>query len=319
MQSLLALVLLGSFAAGQTINCNSFGIPDDYQGHKGWRASTKDCAAATNNLESKFGQSVPEPIQGCTSIATSGECEISMCDSTNARADIDYAAVWAAARVIHARHKADGNVAGYISLDDYSDPGHFKTFVKVAKKGSPDPSNKRKRELPGQTDYPNILDEREEVTVADHSSLKKRTNNLVSNFTDTQIQGTHGLYTNIQAGWGPNEPQPDVQLQNAMENLLWDWNSAQGNPSTLRAPAYMAPGENLIEFEWAAHNNHNIDDIRADERSPILYAAIRFRQAMTGHPGNFAMQVRRGGETIGHLIIRVFWAGLDAALADVCA
>lgn len=44
----------------------------------------------------------------------------------------------------------DGNVAGYVSLDDYNDAGGFKTFVKVARKSSPNPHGKRKRSLFGR-------------------------------------------------------------------------------------------------------------------------------------------------------------------------
>lgn len=328
MQSLLPIVLFGGLAAGQIVNCNSLGISDGFQGYDKWRASTKDCADATNNLESHFGEIVPEAGQGCTIVAESGDCAVSMCDSTNIRTAISYEAVWTAARIIHARHKANGNVAGYVSIDDYSDAGGFKTFVKVARKDSPDPSNKRKRSLFGRR---SAMDQPREVDVSltddgavnttdsfEHSLLEARQDRHWWNRDTRNIPGTNGLYANIRVGWGSEEPMADNQLQNGMENLLNDWNAAQGSPSSIRPAAYMAPGENLIEFEWAAHNNHNVDAITPAERSVLLYWAIRERQDQGGNWENFAMQIRRGGESVGHLIIRVFWAGLEDAIAGVC-
>ncbi|KAF7544832.1 hypothetical protein G7Z17_g9644 [Cylindrodendrum hubeiense] len=329
MPSIIPFVLLslGSFqlAAGQIVNCNSLGIPNGFQGHDQWRASTKDCAEATNKLEAQFGEVVPEASNGCVSLATSGDCEISMCDSTDVRRAIYYESVWTAARIVHARHKADGNVAGYVSLDDYSDTGGFKTFVKVARKDTPNPQGKRKRGLLGRQSAL-ILDEREEtkdVEVrnwsgkdSEYPDLDKRANNNWWSKDTRNIPNT-GLYANIRAAWGPGETIATEQLENGMENLLIDWNNAQGDPSSLRPSAYMAPGEMLIEFEWAAHNNHNVNDVTPDERVELLHWAVQERQTYGGQE-NFSMQIRRGQESLGHLIIRVFWAGLNDALADVC-
>ena len=328
MQPLLAFVLFGGFAVGQIVNCNSFGIPDGYQGHDKWRASTKDCADATNKLEDSFGQIIPQAIQGCLSLATAGDCEVSVCDSQNVRRAISYEAVWTAARIVHARHKEGGNVAGYVSIDDYADADGFKVFIKVARKDTPDPQNKRRRSLFGRR---SVLDEVEarseppsaEATVngteaAEGMLLEARDERHWWNRDIRYVPGTNGLYTNIRAGWGAREEMPEDQMQNGMDNLLREWNGATGSPSSLRPPAYMAPGENMIEFEWAAHNNHNIGAVSEEERSALLYWAIQERQEQGDHWENFAMQIRRGGESVGHLIIRVFWAGLQDALANVC-
>ncbi|EEY18447.1 predicted protein [Verticillium alfalfae VaMs.102] len=284
-----ALLGLGAahLAAAQTVNCNSMGIPNGYQGFDKWRATTKDCSEATNKLEEHFGQAVPEASFGCVSLAVSGGCEVSMCDSSDVRRNIDYAAAWTAARAIHARHKENGEVAGYISLDDYSDAGGFKVFVKVAATDSPNPTGKRKRSL--------VRPPHKESWPIDHT----------------------GLYTNIRTAWGTDEHIADDQVLNAMENLLTDWNNVQGNPSSLTPPAYHAPNDMRIQFEWAAHNNHNVNDIGYEERIQMLHWAVQERRIHAPRQ-NFSMQVRRGAVTIGHLIIRVFWVGQDQSLSNVC-
>lgn len=63
----------------------------------------------------------------------------------------------------------------------------------------------------------------------------------------------------------------------------------------------------MIEMEWAAHNNHNIRAIGVDELKAVTNYAIHQRQII-GNLGSFAMQIRRGGQSIGHLILRVFRA-----------
>ncbi|KAM5350398.1 hypothetical protein ACJ41O_006903 [Fusarium nematophilum] len=319
MHSTLPFVLLGLSslqpAAGQIVNCNSFGIPDGYQGHDKWRASTKDCSEATNKLEQRFGEVVPESSNGCVSLETSGDCEISMCDSSDVRRPIYYESVWTAARIVHARHKENGNVAGYVLLDDYSDAGGFKTFVKVARKDTPNPQGKRRRSL--------TLDERDETeerqirAYGEHPDLDKRQSGNNWSSRDRRNIPNTNLYANIRAAWGSDERIATEQLENGMDNLLIDWNNAEGNPSSLRPSAYMAPHEMLIQFEWAAHNNHNINDVSPEERVRLLHWAVQERQ-IYGDQENFAMQIRRGDESVGHLIIRVFWAGLDDALAGVC-
>ncbi|KAM0280391.1 hypothetical protein ACHAQH_004104 [Verticillium albo-atrum] len=329
MHSFLSTVILGlsaaSLAAGQTVNCNSFGIPNGYQGHDKWRATTKDCAEATNKLEASFGQPVPEASSGCVSLAVSGGCEVSVCDSTDVRRPIDYMSVWTAARVIHARHKEGGEVAGYISLDDYEDAGGFKVFVKVAATDSPNPHGKRKRSLFGRPSALNLV-EREEIKESEARTLSTETDEQSSvdkrwSFTWFSLDRwpilNTRLYTNIRAAWGNDEIIADDQLLNGMENLLVDWNNVQGNPSTLRPAAYHAPGDMIVQFEWAAHNNHNVNDIPYEERIELLHWAVQERQIHAPRE-NFSMQVRRGEESIGHLIIRVFWAGLGPALAGVC-
>ncbi|KAM0330882.1 hypothetical protein ACHAQA_003838 [Verticillium albo-atrum] len=329
MHSIAPFLLLGlggiQLAAGQIVNCNSAGIPDGFQGHDKWRASTRDCAEATNMLEANFGQVVPEVADGCVVLTTAGDCEVSMCDSTDVRRPIYYESVWTAARIVHARHKADGNVAGYVSLDDYSDAGGFKTFVKVARKDTPNPQGKRRRSLFGRPSALN-LDEREATKDAElqnsrreddqNSDLNKRWGNNWFSKERRDIPNT-GLYANLRMAWGPDETMATAQLENAMENLLVDWNNVQGNPSSLRPAGYMAPGEMMIQFEWAAQNNHDVNDITYEERINLLHWAVQERQ-IYGDQENFSMQVRRGGSTIGHLIIRVFWAGLTDALEGVC-
>ncbi|EGY22664.1 hypothetical protein VD0002_g644 [Verticillium dahliae] len=322
-----ALLSLGAahLAASQTVNCNSMGIPDGYQGFDKWRATTKDCSEATNKLEEHFGQAVPEASFGCVSLAISGGCEVSMCDSSDVRRNIDYTAAWTAARVIHARHKADGKVAGYISLDDYSDAGGFKVFVKVAATDSPNPTGKRKRSLFGRPSALN-LGEREEPKEVEARAPSDETSTLPAVekrwdwnwFSKDSWPIDHtGLYTNIRTAWGTEENIGDDQVLNAMENLLTDWNNVQGNPSSLTPPAYHAPNDMRIQFEWAAHNNHNVNDIGYEERIQMLHWAVQERRIHAPRQ-NFSMQVRRGNVSVGHLIIRVFWVGQDESLSNVC-
>lgn len=251
-----------------------------------------------------------------------------MCDSQNVRRPIPYDAAWMAARIVHARHKSDGNVAGYVSLDDYSDSEGFKVFVKVARKDTPDPQNKRRRSLfgrwsaldePGSGSDPPSADRLlNETEVIENTLLESRTPRFWSNRQRVNISDTLGLYTNIRVGWGGREEVSVVQMENGADNLLNDWNQATGNPSTLRQAVYLAPGDTVIEFEWAAHNNHNINDVTPAERGFLLRWAIQQRQQEGDHWENFAMQIRRGGESVGHLIIRTFYLGFQNALDQVC-
>lgn len=334
MLSLLPLFLFGGFAAGQVVNCKSFGILDGYQGHPDWRASTKDCAEATNKLESQFGQTVPEASNGCVSLATSGECEISMCDSSDVRQEIPYEAAWLAARVVHGRHKSDGKLAGYISLDHYV-VGTYKVFVKVAKKGTPDPSNKRRRgllgrrsaldvpkELPGVTNSDDGAFNVTEAETGELSILSTRANDgRWRNWDSVNVPNTDGLSANIRVAWGGPEEMNPVQIENAAEYLLEDWEALGGaRPGSVNPRGYRADPGTEVQLEWVAHNNHDVQAITGEERRVMVRWAITQRQAEgnTRQRENFGVQVRRAGQTLGFLIIRVFYIGIDNALANVC-
>ncbi|KAK8038022.1 hypothetical protein PG994_014789 [Apiospora phragmitis] len=268
MQPLVPLMLFGSLAASQIINCASFGIPDGYQGFSKWRASTKDCAEATNKLEDKFGQTVPEASSGCVSLASSGACEVSMCDASDVRREIPYEAAWLAARVVHGRHKTDGNVAGFVSLDDYGENSKYKVFVKVSRKDTPDPSNKRKRRgglfgrrssgpvggddddvFQKQQQQP-ALPKEEEVGGATNAT-EPETGELMSALLKERAMGdgrwhshdnvnfpnTNGLSANIRVAYGPREPLAPLQLDYAAEYLITAWDAQDGTPGSVRGRA----------------------------------------------------------------------------------
>lgn len=231
------LILLSGLAAAQEIiNCNSFGMTDGYQGVKKWRASTKDCAEATNKLEGSFGQVAPRArgVSGnCIVLAEAGDCAVEFCDLSDFYRDIRYEEIWAAARVIHARHKSGGEVAGYVSLDDYTDG--FKAFVKVARKGTPDPSNKRKRSLFGRK---TTLDEAVEglINSTDARIVAREEEEHWINTDSVNIPQANGLYTNVQVGWGQLEDT--FHADRAQEYLIEDWRAAADDAGFVRAPGY---------------------------------------------------------------------------------
>ncbi len=237
--------------------------------------------------------------------------------SDTAHKGITYDQIWGASRIVHARHKKDGNVAGYVSLEDYSGVGPaYRTYVKMARKDTPDPQNK-KRSLFGRR---SPLDEDSTANGTDvvDAVLQGRADDENWHSMDrVDVPNTNGLYTNIRAGWGTPEWTPRDQLQNAMENLLNAWRDAQGTPSSLRPAAYLAPNHIMVEFEWAAHQGHDIRAIPAEERATLLKWAIEQRAA-SGNYGSFIMQIRRGGNSLGHLLIRVFRLGVTLAPAVVC-
>ncbi|KAM7211741.1 hypothetical protein V8F06_012874 [Rhypophila decipiens] len=274
------------------INCNSFGLEDGYQGVN-WRASTKDCADATNALEEGY----PE-----------GDCRISICDANDVTEGVSWLTVWAAARIIHARHKHGGKVAGYVSLDDYVTG--FKAFVKVAKIGTPNPTNKRKRDAEAikaelAKKSPTNGNETDQALIRrDHDDQR------YVDWTEIEIPETD-LHTNIHIGWNDAEYAPAWNMRDAGELLLNAHREAEqagSDTSSLRLGAFHAPADVLVEFEWAAHNNHNARDINNADLRQVVFWAIRER----------ADRIRRGAESVGHLLIRVFRVAAPAN-QQVCA
>lgn len=101
-------------------------------------------------------------------------------------------------------------MARYVSLDDYSDAGGYKTFAKVARKGSLDLSNKRRRSLFGRRsalDRP-ASEERDRDLPAEHRAanatetfecvlLDARAERRSFNMDRVSTPKTAWLYTNI--------------------------------------------------------------------------------------------------------------------------
>ena len=304
-------VLQASLLAAQelTINCRSWGLENGYQGVDNWRASTKDCADATNKLESQFGQIVPTISNGCSELASSGSCSISICDSSLATfQSVYYQAVWAAARVVHGRHKHDGTVAGYVSIDDYWYGG--KAFVQVARTGSPDPGNKRRSLAARRGVAEGKRAGRNETEGGgnggdDEELIWPRVELEYSSFDSVDVPNTDGLSVNIRAGWGEGEWTPRDQQEYAQERLVEAWRGTTGEPGDIRPAGYLAPGGIMIEMELVAHNNHNLRQLHENEINPLARFAIDQR-GIAGNPNSFIMQIRRGGESIAHMVLRVF-------------
>ncbi|KXJ90356.1 hypothetical protein Micbo1qcDRAFT_226233 [Microdochium bolleyi] len=306
-------LLFAALAAAQTnIACNSFGIPDGYQGHGTWRARAEHCTNAIEKLMPSFGQRVPSAEHGCTVLSESETCEIRICDDYNVRRAISYETVWAAAHALHARHRADQTVAGYVSLDDYTMGGNlFRTFIMVAAKDSPDPRGKRRRHTGPDV---SIGDRRRDL----HELAARASDNHEFDPSEIPIQNTDGLNVNMQAGWGDAEWTGNDQMQNAMENLLVIWNNeANAGGATLRAPGYLAPNNIMVEFEWAANQFNANNAVAYEERATLLRQLIHLR-ANQGNYGNFAAQLRRGSRTIGHVIIRVFRLVAQQQVGEIC-
>ncbi|KAK4214329.1 hypothetical protein QBC37DRAFT_387215 [Rhypophila decipiens] len=342
MRSRTLLLLTGSLAITGTtamqINCNSFGLEDGYQGVD-WRASTKDCADATNALEEGYPEwDIPLASNDCQNLMDRGECRISICDANDVTEGVSWLTVWAAARIIHARHKHGGKVAGYVSLDDYVTG--FKAFVKVAKIGTPNPTNKRKRDgLPALSEKSlfgrrSALDASAAEAIKAELAKKSPTNGNETDqalvrrdhddqryvdWTEIEIPETD-LHTNIHIGWNDAEYAPAWNMRDAGELLLTAHQEAEragSDTSSLRPGAFHAPADVLVEFEWAAHNNHNARDINNGDLRQVVFWAIRERADRGGH-GSFIAQIRRGAESVGHLLVRVFRVAAPAN-QQVCA
>ncbi|RYP16814.1 hypothetical protein DL765_004927 [Monosporascus sp. GIB2] len=329
MQTTLPLVLLfgGLGAAQMNIACNSFGISDGYQNHQTWRARDEHCQGAIDNLGPNFGQKVPSSEHGCTVLAEDQTCEVRICDDYNVRRTVSYETVWAAANVVHARHRGGGTVAGYVSLDDYTLGGNlFRTFIMVAAKDSPDPSGKRKRGSPGSLfGRRSLLDDQDQEASPANATeqlqhmLQVRTSDAHEfDLSEVSIPNTDGLNVNVQAGWGDLEWAPNDQMQNAMENLLVMWNNNGGDgASSLRPAGYLAPGNIMIEFEWSAHQFQPAGAIRYEERAELLRHLINMR-GWQGNYGNYVAQIRRGTQNLGHAVIRVFRLVADQTVGRIC-
>ncbi|KAF3023601.1 hypothetical protein E8E14_012144 [Neopestalotiopsis sp. 37M] len=301
ISSALLFATLG--AAQMNIACNSFGIPDGYQGHKTWRGHDEHCQNAIDQLMDNFGQKVPTSEHGCTVLSEFQTCQVSICDDYNVRRTVSYETVWAAANVVHARHRGGGSVGGYVSLDDYTLGGNlFRTFIMVAATDSPDPSGKRKRTTEERRD---ML----QVRTSDEHEFDLEV---------SPVANTDDLNVNVQVGWGDAEWTPNDQMQNAMENLLVMWDNGDGDQrSSLRPAGYLAPNNIMIEFEWAAHQFEPAGAVNYQERAILLRHLIDLR-GRQGNFGNFAAQVRRGTRSIGHAIIRVFRLTANQQVGQVC-
>lgn len=301
LPTLLSLAALG--AAQMNIACNSFGISDGYQGHDKWRGHDEHCQIAIDQLMENFGQAVPASEHGCTVLSEFETCQVSICDDYNVRRTVSYETVWAAAHVVHARHRGGNTVAGYVSLDDYTLGGNlFRAFVLVAAPNSPDPSGKRKR---------TTSEERRDVLSI------RASDDHEFDLTEEPVPNTDDLNINVQAGWGNAEWAPNDQMQNAMENLLVMWDNGDDQRTTLRPAGYLAPNNIMIEFEFAAHQFNVANAVDYQERAILLRRLIDLR-ARQGNFGNFAAQVRRGSRVLGHVIIRVFRLVANQQIGQVC-
>ncbi|KAK3328985.1 hypothetical protein B0H66DRAFT_526378 [Apodospora peruviana] len=327
---ILAFLIAGgaglAAATQEVISCSSENLKDGDFDTKEWRVSTHDCAEATNQLEKKFSDTagVTLPSNGCINVTRSDQCEISICDVSNVRdRKIGYYELWAAARVIHARHKKGGQVAGYVPLNDWTSQERWSAYVKVAKKDTPDPVQKSKKEKRALLNYFEQHEEKRAAALQELAStstaptIATRVQDNYINMTEVAIPNPSGspggLTTNIQVGWGTGEFVERDQMEYVQERLveLRRQASRDGtNPNVIRPAGYYGRHYAMIEMEYVAHNNHNARDLGDADLNDVIRFAINER-IISGNWSNFIMQIRRGGQSIGHLLIQIIRFGAN--------
>ena len=316
MHKVAAIPLLLAFARFVSafdeiqLSCHSTELKDGDHGHETWRAHDEHCAIAIDLLEGNFGKRVDSASSGCHEILSEQSCAIYICDDYNVRQEVTYEMVWAAAEVIHARHRGGGTVGGYVSLDDNDEQGRLKRrTIMVAAKDVPDPlsNNRQARGLFGRRSQ---LDTEVKALVARTSHETNR--------TMTTIANTDDLNVDIQIGWGEPEWTPQDQMKNGMEKLLVLWNN-NGNDQrpALRAGPYLAWNRVMVEMEWAAAQFEPAAAVHYQERATLINAIMGMRANM-GHHSNFVVRVRRGTRAIGYLLIRTYRLVARQNINDLC-
>ena len=149
---------------------------------------------------------------GCYEISRYGECAIHFRYPTDFHTAVTYEAIWAATRIIHARHNSEGKVAGYVSLDDYY--YGYKAFVTLTKRDAPAPQNMKRTLLEDrQSALKSIIREEADISDDEDSSdliqlahkLMARAEDSSINLSSEDVPNARGLSVNVRIGFGDYE------------------------------------------------------------------------------------------------------------------